>query len=185
MPKYKINREEILQRALTVFRKKGYYHTKISDLAKACGIEKPHFYYYFKDKCDLMKAVLQYTYNIVKEVVLDKAYNEKYSPKIRLRSMMQRTIEIHTGHLDGCFMGNTALSTLNNEPEFEPILRNYFQDWIKALRHLFKTRYSESKANALAVSCLQELQGSIMLMRLYNRPTYLEKTAKKIEELLE
>lgn len=184
MPKHKTDRETILRKSLDVFLQKGYYHTKFSDLGEACGLEKSHFYYYFKSKEDLMRAVLEFTYRSVQQHIFDKAYDEHYSPQQRLVKMMQNTVRLHASTPQGCLMGNTVLGTTGVEPEFQDILRHYFEGWIAALSHVFRTRYSPDKAQQLAQESIQEIQGSVMFVRLYGDARYLEEAAGRVVERL-
>ncbi|WP_090391798.1 TetR/AcrR family transcriptional regulator [Niabella drilacis] len=56
MPKTVTNKEPLLKNSLKVFLKNRGYHTTLSGLAKASA----PFYYSFKNKEDLMKAILIY-----------------------------------------------------------------------------------------------------------------------------
>ena len=184
MPKQKTDRDTILRKSLDVFLQKGYYHTKFSDLGEACGMEKSHFYYYFRSKEDLMLAVLEFTCRNVKQHILEKAYDETYTPQQRLAKMMQNTVRLHASTSQGCLMGNTVLGTTGIEPKFQGILRRYFEGWVAALSHVFQAQYAEDKAQQLAQESIQEIQGSVMFVRLYNDPNYLEEAANRIVERL-
>lgn len=48
------SRSKILKKAEKLFAEKGYDATSLSDLAKACSMKKSSFYYYFKDKQDIV-----------------------------------------------------------------------------------------------------------------------------------
>ena len=185
MPKQKTNREEILKQALLVFTHKGYHKATMSDLAAACGLEKPHFYYYFKNKKALMVEVLKFSRLKMQEWVLDKAYNEDFTPSQRIQKMAQNLIKIHSFNFDGCIMGNTVLEAANNEPDLLPHIRAYFDDFISAFKYIYQKKYSEEVAEQLAKSLLREVQGSTMLMRLHQSPDYLEETAKRMINILE
>ena len=180
MPKHKTDRDTILQKSLAVFLQKGYYHTKFSDLGEACGLEKSHFYYYFKNKEDLMLAVLDFTYRNAKQHIFNKAYDERYTPQQRLEKMMQNAVRLYASAPRGCLMGNTVLGTAGNEPGFQPVLRQYFDGWVRSLTHLFRTQHAAAKAQRLAQESVQEIQGSVMFVRLYNDPSYLKDATQRV-----
>jgi AcrR family transcriptional regulator len=48
-------REEIGMAAMRVFRDKGYYRTKMADIAQAAGIGKGTVYEYFRDKAHIIR----------------------------------------------------------------------------------------------------------------------------------
>ena len=51
-------RDDILKAAASVFTQKGYHGTKVSDITKAAGISTGTFYFYFGDKLELFKEVV-------------------------------------------------------------------------------------------------------------------------------
>jgi len=51
-------RERILDEARTLFLTKGFAATSMQEIADAVGLTKPALYYHFKDKQDLLLAVL-------------------------------------------------------------------------------------------------------------------------------
>lgn len=180
MPKYKTSKEEILAKAYEVFKNKGYHQTKLSDLAEACGLEKPHFYYYFKNKKQLMKDVLRFAGEKMDEWVFDKAFNEAFSPEQRIRKMTQNLVKIHLRHFDGCIMGNTVLEAANTEPDLMQGVSDYFQKFLEAFEYIYGKVHTEADAKRYAQAALKEIQGSIILMRLYKDSSYLQEAAENI-----
>lgn len=53
-------RKEVLKIALTVFSKKGYFKTKVSDIAKECGLSVGTIYNMFQTKENLYASVIEY-----------------------------------------------------------------------------------------------------------------------------
>lgn len=60
MTKGEVSKRKIIQAAGDLFWKNGYAKTGISEILKATGLPKGSFYFYFKKKSDVAKAVLQY-----------------------------------------------------------------------------------------------------------------------------
>ncbi|MBI5440050.1 MAG: TetR/AcrR family transcriptional regulator [Deltaproteobacteria bacterium] len=48
------SREEIQEKAVQLFLKKGYHGTSTTDICDAVGISRPTLYWYFKDKEDIL-----------------------------------------------------------------------------------------------------------------------------------
>lgn len=180
MPKVKTDKTTILKKALEVFYQQGYYPTTLSDLAAACDIEKPHFYYYFGSKKELMEEVLRYIHGVVERMILNKAYNPNYTPKERLNIMMNNLQKLQLVTYSGCIMGNTVLETYGTRDDFRPVLQPYFNGWIDALSNIYATRFSESKSRVMAKEDLESLQGSMMFMKLYDDEQYLLDCIQKI-----
>ena len=175
MPKYKIDKETIVQKSLEVFRDKGYYKATLSNLAEACGIEKPHFYYYFKDKEDLMKSVLEFAYQEIKTKILNRAYNPNYTPKQRLTKITGLLRWLYTQHQNGCLMGNSVLETADKEPNFRAVLIDYFDAWQHALTELYGSANDSETARRLAQDDVYLLQGGLMLMKLHQDISHLDR----------
>ncbi|MFX1565385.1 MAG: TetR/AcrR family transcriptional regulator [Promethearchaeota archaeon] len=70
---YKIRaKKRIVEAAITVFAKKGYHQTKMSDIAKEVGVSKGTLYQYFKSKEELFEAVVQIPFRKVQEEPLSE-----------------------------------------------------------------------------------------------------------------
>ncbi|TAE46027.1 MAG: TetR/AcrR family transcriptional regulator [Bacteroidetes bacterium] len=176
MPAQKTSKEAILIAAMQVFRRQGFHHTSIADLAKSCGIQKAHFYYYFPGgKDELMEEVLKAVRQYVRERVLAWAYDESLSMEERMAKMTEKLGKMFFGVHGGCIMGNTALETsgLMLEPGFLDIVREYFHDTVQALSHLYREAMPEDLARERAMQAVQDIQGGIMLMQLFKDESYL------------
>lgn len=182
MPKTITNREALIEKSLEIFQKNGYYHTSFSELAKGCGIEKSHFYYYFKDKKDLMKEVLRYAAQYVQDEVLSLAANETVPAAERLAQILNRFRQIYSNSPTGCFMGNTLLETVDREDAFRDVLVAYFSSFREALRSVYQTKYADEKAGQLAVETLAKIQGTVMLTRLYKDISILDQAFQQIRD---
>jgi hypothetical protein len=76
------------------------------------------------------------------------------------------------------------LETANNEDEFQPLLKAYFNDWRVALTNIYNEVFDKTKAKTKATKFLNELNGAILMMKLYNDKIYLEDFIKyKLEEI--
>jgi TetR/AcrR family fatty acid metabolism transcriptional regulator len=52
-------RERILRAAIKVFARKGFYATKVSEIAKAAGVADGTIYLYFKNKDDVLISIFE------------------------------------------------------------------------------------------------------------------------------
>ncbi|KZL93607.1 TetR/AcrR family transcriptional regulator [Clostridium magnum] len=62
-------RKQILDAALELFDEKGYYNTRVSDIAQAIGVSKALIFKYFPLKIDIFKAITEYIENCLVEVL--------------------------------------------------------------------------------------------------------------------
>jgi len=185
MPVYKTSKEEIIQKASIVFREKGYFHTSIKDLADACGLEKSHFYYYFKKgKPQIMEEVLQYIDGLMEKYVCELAYDEKYPPKERLGKMLERMNKFYLNGPGGCIFANTILETANATEQFKPIIKTTFDKWAEALKFVLASKYEDEQAKKLSFSIIQDMEGGLMMYQLYKDIQFMKIAEERSTALL-
>jgi len=180
MPLQKITKEEILYTAIKVFREKGFHHTSMSDLAKACGLTKGLFYHYFKNKNEMMEAVLKEVCDGFSRKAFSIAYQDELQVSERGKMMAIKCLNLFSGVKGGCIMGNSILETLHSIPEFKTYIKRFFDEWIGAFEHMFAISNGRSEAFQMAREAVGEVEGAIMLMQLYDDQAYLERALKRI-----
>lgn len=168
MPLQKITKKELLINSIQVFRKRGYYRTNMSDLAKASGLTKGVFYHHFANKADVMLHCLRTTTEWFERKAFEVAYDETLEGKVRLSRLLEACFQLFTTGEGGCFFANTLLETVHTEDTFQEEIRLFFASWKAALAHIFKTKYEANKAEELAQRALMEAEGAIVFMQLYN-----------------
>ncbi|OJJ18646.1 hypothetical protein BKI52_23850 [marine bacterium AO1-C] len=178
-------KRQIISKCLEVFRKDGYYNTGIKKLAEACEIKQSLFYYYFESKEHLLEEILKAVHGYFARKVFNLAYQEEKSVHQRLEEMVEITREVFMRAEGGCIMANTVLEMVQEQPQFIPVIRGFFDDWIAANAHLLKERYVEKVAIEKAEQAVQDVEGGIMLMRLYNDPKYFFKALERGRRLLD
>ncbi len=89
-------RERILRAATKVFARKGFYATKVSEVAKAAGVADGTIYLYFKSKDDLLVSLFEDRILLLLST-LERALGARPTPEERLRCV----IEMQLGLLEG------------------------------------------------------------------------------------
>jgi TetR/AcrR family transcriptional repressor of nem operon len=167
MPLQKTSKEEIITKSLDIFRKQGYHRTSMDDLAKACGLMKGSFYYYFDSKEILMKEVLSWIQQYLSEKVYSIAFEESVSAHERLSKMLVKLGKVMLNAEGGCILGNMTLETARLVPAFKEVLKEIFQEWSNSLAHIFETCYSSNEAEKLAWKTIMLFEGAVMMNRLF------------------
>lgn len=183
MPKQKIDKTELIKSALKVFREKGYHKTSMSDIAVACQILKGSIYHYVASKEELMSEVLSALKEHYSQKVFMMAYDDEFDPEDRLSMLAIKAEDIFLEAQNGNFFVNIGLETKNTVPAFQEIIKSFFEEWIKALEHLFKYKISDEEARVHAEVVVAEVEGAAMLTQLLNDEHYLKRTNKKIVEV--
>jgi len=180
MPAQKVTKEDIIEKSIEVFRKQGFHKTSMSDLAKACDLQKGSFYYYFKSKDALMEEVLKYVHRYYKKRVFSIAYDKKLSATERMFKIFKEQEPIITQDLAGCLFGNVTLETISVKTEFKAFLKEFFTDWSNAFKEIFLECYSEEEATKLAQQSVMEIEGALMFMRVYDDKELLKEACRRV-----
>ena len=81
-------RERILQAAIRVFAEKGFYATRVSEIAKAAGVADGTIYLYFENKDDVLVSIFRDRIGQLLEI-LEKVVNSDRSIEDRVRKIME------------------------------------------------------------------------------------------------
>ncbi|MDQ3035622.1 MAG: TetR/AcrR family transcriptional regulator [Myxococcota bacterium] len=89
-------RERILRAAIRVFARKGFYATRVNEIAKAAGVADGTIYLYFKNKDDVLVSIFEDRITkliavLRSELEVDAAFDVKF----------RRVIELQLGLLEG------------------------------------------------------------------------------------
>ncbi len=171
MPLKKITKTEILDISLEVFRKNGYHHTAMSDLATACNLQKGSFYHYFESKEKLMLAILEKTLELLKTDIFPISKRQ-----LPARENMELLLKTFSKQMlmkeGGCILGNITMETAFTVVEFRPILKEIFDGWLQALKLIYLEKFSEEGAQRLSEQTIMEFEGAVMLTKIYGGEKY-------------
>jgi len=180
----KINQDEIVNRAIKLMLTGGYDGTSMAQIADACGIRKASVYHHFPDKDALVLAAIGQIHMHFREHIFALAYSPAISAKQKLRALNKATFQFFDGREGGCLLGNFVLELMERAPQFQAPLRAYFDEWAAAIAHLYESAYSRAKARNLAFAALAQIQGAIMMMRLYRDAGHLRRALAATLEML-
>lgn len=180
----KTSKEEILKKAIELFKQKGYHKTSMANIADACGLIKGSIYHHFKSKDEIGLEALRFIHLYFKENIFSISYRSDISLKEKIELFIKRVDDYFLDSEGGCLFGNLALELPASSVVFRDEIKLYFLDWEESLEKIFKSKYSESESKSLAKEYVALTQGSIMMMNLYgNKEEYL-KVGKKIISLV-
>jgi len=185
MPRQKVNKEFVVHQALKMFRKKSYHQATMADIGEAVGLLKGSIYHYFESKEALMKEVMFYVDKFFRDHVFIHAYNESIPAKERMEKMIAVTEHVFLGSEKGNIMGNIGLETAHVNPEFQEYIQIFFKQYFKALKTIFSEKYPEEKARDLAEQTVAEMEGALMLSRIFNKRDFFLRANRRAIERLE
>lgn len=185
MPVKKVTKYEVIKEALKLFRTQGYHKTTMANIGDACGLLKGSIYHYFSSKEELMRSVLEVLKDHYRDKVFVYAYDETLTAQQKLQLLGEKCIDVFANGEGACLMANIAMETNDVVPEFRQPIRAFFDDWVHALQHIYKERYSADAALIFARETVCAIEGAAMLMRIYNDKNYLYKAQEMVMEKFE
>lgn len=88
------SQKKILRTARKLFAEQGYFHCKVSDIAKAADMSQGNVYWYFSGKEDLLKAILKDGFNAV-EIMLTSVAAFTGSSVDKLDALFDESIALY------------------------------------------------------------------------------------------
>lgn len=77
-------------------------------------------------------------------------------------------------------MTNIALETLNVVPEFTAMIRAFFRDWLVCIAAVYAEVVDHDRAMELARQTLAEIEGAVVMMEMFDDPSYLSDAHQRI-----
>ncbi len=192
MPKTEsFDREQVLEKAMGVFRKKGYHGSSMQDLVDEMGINRSSVYNSFGDKHHLFKETLQlyqsrqrsWTHNW-----LLKAENARHAIEL-LFAGIQEDILADKQNL-GCFIAKSASEFDRTDVDFYSIITKNQQDMEAMFADLIKKGQEEGNINSqldpttTASYLFSSLQGVRMTGMLRPNKAYVSPIIEQILSIL-
>ncbi|WP_226294004.1 TetR/AcrR family transcriptional regulator [Aquimarina algicola] len=183
MPKIKTSKEEVLQSVIPILRSRGIQNSSMSELAKACGIQKSHFYYYFNNKEALIHEVIHTVYNYFNYNFFRIIKNDTLTLDEKLARIKKLFDTVFTSTEGGCIMAKTALETIHLNPTYKEEIQLFFQDFIFGIQQLLEPAHSDDPLS-LAEQIVQDIEGGILLMQIYDDRKYLDNAIIRMEKII-
>ena len=149
------NRLRIVESAQDLFYFQGFNHTSFTEIAEAAGVPRGNFYYYFKSKDEILRAVVDHRNQGIRDM-LNQWSEEHPEPRDRLRCMVQMMIDNRDNLARyGCPLGslNMELGKTQDELQGKAIeMIDIFLEWIRDASMMFLIeRYQHLFESLLAI----------------------------------
>ncbi len=130
MPRRKqFDREEVLNKAMVVFRDNGYEATSMQDLVTRMGINRFSLYETFKSKHELFVQSLQTYYENVAIPFFNRLKDSKQGLPVIETTLMELVSRIKSGHSsNGCLLCNTIAELgAKSDKRTTAVLKKYLE----------------------------------------------------------
>jgi TetR/AcrR family transcriptional repressor of nem operon len=166
------SRENIINGAFALFKKKGFAATSINDLMTASGLKKGTIYFHFTGKEEIALLVLQRAREELMAFLETAARGG--TPAENLEQYFSGTIDLHHRQefVGGCIFGNAALEMADSNQVLAAFINGVFQEWAVKMQQLIAKGQESGlfrrdvAADALAEQLVTATEGAIMLARL-------------------
>ena len=171
MKKTEIKKRKVIEESAKLFYFNGYVNTGLKEILEVCNIPKGSFYYYFKNKDDLLIYVIDYhTNNIIR--FFDRTVNDLSIPKFKVFfHNFFSNVELNRYH-GGSPLGNIAneLSDVNEDIRQHLLLSyrkiemkfSFFLSMMKNINPNYKTLQAEEVARVL----VSQMEGTMLKIKL-------------------
>lgn len=129
--------EAIADAALKVFRKHGYYKTRMVDIAQMAGMGKGTLYEYFKDKADILRFAFDQYFSVFAEGI-SEAVKEKTKPSEKILSLIDFALQHAAEWEDHCAIYIDYFSAARTEERKRFSLSDIYAEMKDILEHLIK-----------------------------------------------
>ncbi|GAB4545732.1 MAG: TetR/AcrR family transcriptional regulator [Pleurocapsa sp.] len=174
-----MDRSEVVQKLINVFRQHGYEGATLSRIAQATGLKKATLYYHFPNgKQEMAQAVLEYTNQWFQNTILQPLHSAK-EPVERIKLMSNRLSQFYDSGRSSCLL---AIFTLG-EPDniFQKQVHQMFDTWIESLvQVIIAAGIPEPEAIQKAEDAIIQVQGALILARGTNNTKPFERVLQQL-----
>lgn len=174
-------RARIVEAADDLFYRQGFDKTSFSDIADAVRISRGNFYYHFKTKDAILKAVIEKRLDDVRLMLhgWDREYPE---PRERLKRFVQILIveEDKIEHF-GCPMGSLCIelsklkhASRDSAGEMFAVFGEWLESQLVLLGH-------EQEAHEMALRLLARCQGSVVIANAFHDKDFLRREVAQLD----
>ncbi|MEM6813014.1 MAG: TetR/AcrR family transcriptional regulator [Bacteroidota bacterium] len=172
-------RQLIIEKTASIFNKKGYTGTYLSDLTKATGLTKGSIYGNFKDKNEVALEAFKYNYKFQTRQITSKIEKENNSVNKLIAFLNHYEASFKPIFKNGgCAILNTAVDTDDGneilKKEVIKTMRNWHQKITTILNDgINKKEIREIDVDKFSHRMISMIEGSILLAKTLNQPEIL------------
>lgn len=172
-------RQRIIERAAALFNTSGVAASSMSDVTRACKIERGGLYNHFASKEELSLAAFDYAAELVHKRLVD-ASDAQSDPVRKLGAMIGVYRYVAQSPLlpGGCPLLNAAIEADDTNPVLRNRVRKAMNGWrallVRACEDAVATkRLARVDPDAFATMVIAALEGGVMLSSLYRDPKHM------------
>jgi AcrR family transcriptional regulator len=185
-------RRFIIERTSSVFNKKGYAGTSMSDLTEATGLTKGSIYGNFKNKEEVAAEVFEYNSGKVRKQILDRiARATSYHDKLLVYAQVYHSFTSGEFIPGGCPILNTAVDADDTNPMLKDKAAKAVIRWKNSIENLIKAGIETGElkpdinSTTTALSMIALIEGGIMIAKVTDSPANLDVVLGSVHQLVD
>jgi AcrR family transcriptional regulator len=179
-----ISNEEMVTKALGLFRTYGFEGVSLKQLADSMGLEKASLYYRFPGgKDEIALAVVRAVDAEIRENVFKPLYATGTSPRRRVQLACEQLREFYAGGRKSCTLD--VMSIPGAPKEVREVLRGTLQSWFEAFTGVAREAgLTVAQARLRAEEAIVRIEGALVLARVAGETASFDRTLKQLPDLL-
>jgi len=181
-------RQRIVELSAPVFNRQGYVGASLRDLTSATGLEKGGIYNHFGSKEQLALEAYDYAFSRVADGLM-RSQEGATDAVDRLHRMIAEFARYarKPAIAGGCPIMNTAIESDDTHPELRDRARESMTRWHRLVGRIVKdgvadgTLRTDTDAYDLAALVTGSLEGGLMLSKLFDDPSYIDRIADHLD----
>lgn len=185
-------RQFIIETTSGIFNVKGFTGTSMSDITEATGLTKGSIYGNFNNKEDVAIAVFDYNYGkvsgaITQRINAAKTHHDKLMVYAQVYDQFTRANFFPQG---GCPILNTAVEADDTNPLLKDRAAKALQRWRRSIIDIIQAGIEAGEFkdgldhNRIALTMIAMIEGGIMISKVTNSQTCLDKIMHSVELLV-
>lgn len=185
-------RQFIIERTASIFNKKGYAGTSLSDLTEATGLTKGSIYGNFKNKEEVAAEVFDYNSAKVRNQVQERIQKAKtYHDKLLVYAQVYHSFSRGDFPAGGCPILNTAIDADDTNPLLKDKAAKAVVRWKTRIETLVTEGIEAGEfkpgvdITEVALSMIALIEGGIMIAKVTDTPANLDTVLKRVNKLVD
>lgn len=180
-------RQLIIEKTASIFNKKGYTGTYLSDLTNATGLTKGSIYGNFKDKNEVALEAFRHNYKFQTEQILCAIEKEKNATTKLLTFLNHYRIAFKPIFKNGgCAILNTAVDADNGNDLLKKEVIKTIHGWHNKIVSILsegvrKNELKDIDIDQFSYRMIAIIEGSILLAKTLNKPGILLNNIEHLE----
>lgn len=185
-------RQFIIERTSSIFNKKGYAGTSLSDLTEATGLTKGSIYGNFKNKEEVAAEVFEYNSGKVRKQIQERIQRAtSYHDKLLVYAQVYHSFTRGDFIPGGCPILNTAVDADDTNPLLKDKAARAVIRWKTGIENLIKAGIEagelkpDIKATETALSMIAMIEGGIMISKVTDSPANLDIVLASVHHMVD